>query len=69
MPTFDFECNKCGHRFSELVSIRDKDKVRCPECGENVRQLFTGFLFARKGSSGGTSCGSCNGGSCGTCGH
>lgn len=72
MPTFDFECKKCGHRFSEFVSIKNKDKVRCPKCGEDVKQLITGFIFARKGQSGesgGSSCSSCSGGSCSTCGH
>ncbi len=69
MPTFDFECKNCGHRFCEFVSIKDKDKVCCPECDGNVKQLFTGFLFVRKGDSGGTSCSSCGGGNCSTCGH
>ncbi|MFY9312920.1 MAG: zinc ribbon domain-containing protein [Tepidanaerobacteraceae bacterium] len=70
MPTFDFECKKCGHRFSEFVSIKNKDKVTCPECGGSVQQLFTGFLYISKGSSssGSSSCGSCSGGSCSTCG-
>ncbi|AEE91212.1 MAG: zinc ribbon domain-containing protein [Tepidanaerobacter acetatoxydans] len=71
MPTFDFECRKCGNRFSEFVSIKDKDNVRCPECNGEVKQLFTGFLFTRKSnaSSTGTSCSSCSGGNCSTCGH
>lgn len=68
MPTFDFECIKCSHRFSEFVSIKNKDKVRCPECGEKVIQLFTGFIYARKGS-GGSSCSWCSGGNCSTCNH
>lgn len=68
MPTFDFECKKCNHRFSEFVSIKNKDKMSCPECGGNVKQLFTEFIFARKGS-GGSSCSSCSGGSCSTCGY
>lgn len=69
MPTFDFECKKCGHRFSEFVSIKDKDKVCCPKCEGTVKQLFTGFLFISKNQPGASSCGTCSGGSCGTCGH
>lgn len=64
MPTFDFECTKCGHRFSDLVSIKDKEKVRCPQCEGAVKQRFTGFLFTKTGGSGGSSC---SGGSCSTC--
>ncbi|GAQ24192.1 MULTISPECIES: zinc ribbon domain-containing protein [Tepidanaerobacter] len=68
MPTFDFECQKCGHRFSEFVSIKDKEKVRCPICEGEVKQLFTGFLFTRKNGSGGSSCSSCSG-NCSSCSH
>ncbi|HHY42310.1 MAG TPA: zinc ribbon domain-containing protein [Thermoanaerobacterales bacterium] len=69
MPTFDFECKKCGYRFSEFVSIKNKDQVRCPKCNGNVQQLFTGFLYITKESSNSSSCGSCSGGSCSCCGH
>lgn len=67
MPTFDFRCSDCGHEFSEFVSIKEKDKVRCPKCNSSVKQLFTGFMFIG-GSSGDGSCSSCNSGNCGTCG-
>jgi len=46
MPNYDFKCNTCEHKFSLLVSIADKDKVKCPRCGSgSVRQLFTGFAL------------------------
>ncbi|BCV22832.1 FmdB family zinc ribbon protein [Moorella sp. Hama-1] len=68
MPTYDFKCNDCGHLFSQFAAIKDRDKVRCPECGGKVSQRFTGFLYARKGDPGASSTGSsCSGGSCSSC--
>jgi len=46
MPTYDYECLDCKHRFSVIQSIseHDKAKVACPECKkENVSQLVTTF--------------------------
>lgn len=45
MPTYDFRCAECDHRFSDFVNIKDKDSVRCPKCGGNAKQLFTGFYL------------------------
>ncbi|AGL02071.1 FmdB family zinc ribbon protein [Desulfoscipio gibsoniae] len=53
MPTYDFRCAQCGHKFTVLVSISDKDKVTCPNCaGKKVEQLFTGCAV-RTGGGGG----------------
>ncbi|MCG0277190.1 MAG: zinc ribbon domain-containing protein [Thermanaeromonas sp.] len=70
MPTYDFKCQECGHTFSEFVSIKERDKVRCPVCGGAVSQRFTGFLYITKGGEGGVSTGSSGsscGGSCSSC--
>ena len=67
MPTFDFECLECGHRFSDFVSIKDKEKVRCPECQSKVKQRFTGFQFINKSSSDVLPCDKFNQGLCGGC--
>ena len=44
MPTYEYECKKCGHEFS-LTTVMDeheKKKVRCPKCkGENVKHVIT----------------------------
>lgn len=43
MPTYDFRCADCNHKFSVFVTISERDKVICPECGsKKVEQLFTG---------------------------
>lgn len=44
MPTYDFICTKCQHKFTVRVSINDKDKVTCPRCKGEVRQSFLGAL-------------------------
>lgn len=66
MPTYDFICKKCSHKFSEFVSLREKGNVKCPICGGNVEQLFTDFMYVGKGGSGGSGSGGCSGG-CGGC--
>jgi len=44
MPIFEYECEKCGKKFEELVSPSDQDNVTCPECGSrNVTKLFSPF--------------------------
>lgn len=54
MPSYDFKCSRCGHKFTVLVPMDEKDKVDCPQCrSKEVTQLFTGFGIG-KGS--GSSC-------------
>lgn len=68
MPTYDFKCQECGRTFSEFVSIKEKDKVRCPVCGGAVSQRFTGFVYMAKGNGSNVSSGGgCSGSSCSSC--
>ncbi len=44
MPTYEFECNKCGHKFNMLESIseHDKHKEKCPKCDvQDVKALVS----------------------------
>ena len=52
MPTYDYECDACGHEFELFQSISDSVKRKCPECGERkLRRLFgTGAAVVFKGS-------------------
>lgn len=52
MPTYDYECNACGHEFELFQSISDAVKRKCPECGKpKLRRLFgTGAAVVFKGS-------------------
>jgi putative FmdB family regulatory protein len=44
MPTYEYECRHCKHRFEEFQSINDEPLARCPKCGKSVRRLFGGGL-------------------------
>ncbi|HON01028.1 MAG TPA: zinc ribbon domain-containing protein [Acidobacteriota bacterium] len=37
MPTYEFECLKCRHQFTEILSVSEYEKeakkgFRCPKC-------------------------------------
>ena len=42
MPTYEYECKKCSHRFEVFQSMSDEPIKECPECGEQVRRLVSG---------------------------
>lgn len=51
MPTYEYECEKCGHRFEIFQSMKDAPKKRCPKCRGKVRRLLgTGAGMIFKGS-------------------
>jgi len=52
MPTYDYECNACGHQFELFQGINDPIKRKCPECGRlKLQRLFgTGAAVVFKGS-------------------
>jgi putative FmdB family regulatory protein len=52
MPTYDYECDACGHTFDVFQSISEPKKRKCPECGKNkLRRLFgAGSAVVFKGS-------------------
>jgi putative FmdB family regulatory protein len=33
MPTYDFRCEACGHRFERFLPITAEDPKSCPVCG------------------------------------
>ena len=33
MPTYDYVCNECGHRWELFQSIKANPVRKCPECG------------------------------------
>lgn len=52
MPTYDYECDACGHAFELFQGINDSVKKKCPECKKlKLRRLFgTGAAIVFKGS-------------------
>jgi putative FmdB family regulatory protein len=52
MPTYDYECEKCGHRFEAFQSISEKPLKSCPECSGPVKRLIgagAGLIFKGSG--------------------
>ena len=52
MPTYDYECDACGHTFELFQSMSAPVEKKCPECGKpKLRRLFgTGAAVVFKGS-------------------
>src|SRR5690349_22122502 len=52
MPTYEYVCTACDHRFEDFESMSAKPQVKCPECGKRkLRRLFgTGAGIIFKGS-------------------
>ena len=52
MPTYDYECDACGHQFEQFQGITEKVLRRCPTCHKmKLRRLFgTGAAIVFKGS-------------------
>src|SRR5438067_13477739 len=52
MPTYDYECDACGHKFEEYQSMTAKLLKKCPACGKpKLRRLIgTGAAIIFKGS-------------------
>lgn len=52
MPTYDYECSKCGHAFEVFQSMTDEPRKRCPQCRGKVNRLISGgagLLFKGSG--------------------
>lgn len=52
MPTYEYECQKCGHRFDEFQSMKDAPLSKCPKCKGKLKRLIgagAGFLFKGSG--------------------
>ena len=44
MPTYEYVCTKCGHRFEALQSMTEKPLSRCPVCKSAVRRVINGGI-------------------------
>ncbi len=42
MPTYEYECRKCGHRFEKFQSITAEPVKTCPKCRGKVARLLSG---------------------------
>ncbi|HOP63587.1 MAG TPA: zinc ribbon domain-containing protein [Spirochaetota bacterium] len=51
MPTYEYECLECKHRFTVFQSMKDEPVKVCENCGKPVRKLFNaaGIIFKGNG--------------------
>ncbi len=42
MPTYDYRCKNCGHRFEEFQSMKADPLVTCPNCNEPALERLIG---------------------------
>ena len=50
MPTYEYECNSCRHRFEKRQSFNDSPVAECPVCQCSSRRVFFPAPIIFKGS-------------------
>ncbi|MFD4194222.1 FmdB family zinc ribbon protein [Amycolatopsis thermoflava] len=50
MPTYQYACKECGHRFEAVQSFSDASLTECPECTGPLRKLYGAVGVIFKGS-------------------
>lgn len=50
MPLYEYQCQKCGHRFERIQRFSDPLVKKCPECGGKVEQMISAPAVQFKGS-------------------
>jgi len=50
MPTYEYQCSTCGNRFEKYQSFSDEPVKICPNCGNEVRKVFSAAGVIFKGS-------------------
>lgn len=52
MPTYEYQCSKCGFKFEVFRSITTKYRGKCPRCHSRARRLVGiggGIIFKGPG--------------------
>lgn len=51
MPTYEYQCRACSHRFEVWQKMTDEPLTLCPECGGHIRRVLfpTGIVFKGSG--------------------
>jgi len=50
MPLYEYQCEKCGHRFEKIQKFSDPLEDTCPKCGGTVHKLASSPAIQFKGS-------------------
>jgi len=51
MPTYEYLCQTCSHRFETWQKMSDEPLTTCPECGSYIRRVLypAGVVFKGSG--------------------
>src|SRR4051812_43368222 len=51
MPTYEYLCQTCSHRFETWQKMTDEPLTTCPECGSQIRRVLfpAGIVFKGSG--------------------
>src|SRR6266481_694069 len=51
MPTYEYACRNCSHRFETRQKMTDEPLTICPECGGHIRRVLfpAGIVFKGSG--------------------
>jgi putative FmdB family regulatory protein len=50
MPLYEYQCERCGHRFETIQKFSDPPLEECPKCGGVVKKRQSAPAFQFKGS-------------------
>ncbi|MEN3303663.1 MAG: hypothetical protein V7633_5721 [Pseudonocardia sp.] len=50
VPTYQYACTACDHRFEAVQSFSDDALSVCPKCGGKLRKVFSSVGIVFKGS-------------------
>jgi|SRR5437764_12094248 len=50
MPLYEYECEKCGHRFEKIRKFSDAPLDTCEKCGGPVHKMQSAPAFQFKGT-------------------
>ncbi|QFZ16619.1 FmdB family zinc ribbon protein [Saccharothrix syringae] len=50
MPTYQYACTECDHRFEAVQSFSDSALTECPQCSGRLRKLYGAVGVVFKGS-------------------
>jgi putative FmdB family regulatory protein len=50
VPTYQYACTECGHRFEAVQSFSEDSLTTCPVCGGQLRKVYGSVGVVFKGS-------------------
>ena len=50
MPTYEYECGQCAHKFEQRKSFSEGASAICPQCSNEAARVFAPVPIVFKGS-------------------